>query len=193
MTFDSLRPTFSDEQTSLALSSNSTSSHNVPEETPPVPPRREYVWRTIDRGQQSLASVARRIALDLDLELSLLNRLVSTTNTSPHRCAGYVREEITLATTTFDSAVVSHDAPSPQEICSVCKEVVGFNEVFQCVCGVPGEPFGYQYVRFDSSQCHRPWSMPYSQVPCMQAMESWIVCRKMEGFYLSTLSLSSTS
>ncbi|KAJ7862697.1 hypothetical protein B0H13DRAFT_2354546 [Mycena leptocephala] len=132
VTFDSLRPTFSDEQTSLALSSNSTSSHNFPEETPPVPPRREYVWRTIDRGQQSLASVARRIALDLDLELSLLNRLVSTMNTSPHRCAGYVREEITLATTTFDSAVVSHDAPSPQEICSMCKEVVGFNEVFQC-------------------------------------------------------------
>ncbi|KAJ7119536.1 hypothetical protein C8R44DRAFT_877960 [Mycena epipterygia] len=51
-----------------------------------------------------------------------------------HRCAGYVREEITLAPTTVDSAIVLHDAPSPLEICSVCHEIVGFDEAFQCVC-----------------------------------------------------------
>lgn len=139
MTLDSLLPTFSDVRTSLASASGSTSSHNIPEETPPVPPRREYLWRTIDRGQQSLASVASRITWDLDLELSPLNRLVST-DASLHRCPGYVREEITLTTTTAGSAVVSHYAPSPWEICSVCKEVVGFG-LFNCICGDPGECF----------------------------------------------------
>ncbi|KAJ7150070.1 hypothetical protein C8R43DRAFT_1191919 [Mycena crocata] len=34
-----------------------------------VPPRREYVWRTVTYGQQPLSAVATRIALDLDLKL----------------------------------------------------------------------------------------------------------------------------
>ncbi|KAJ7227501.1 hypothetical protein GGX14DRAFT_539425 [Mycena pura] len=101
-----------------------------------VPPRREYVWRTIDRGQQSLATVARRIALEIDMKLtSSVNKLAWTDARSAHRCAGYVREEITLATTSVDSAVISHDAPSPLEICSICREVVGFHEQFRCICG----------------------------------------------------------
>ncbi|KAJ6553298.1 hypothetical protein B0H19DRAFT_1263694 [Mycena capillaripes] len=101
-----------------------------------IPPRREYVWRTLDRGQQSLATVASRISRDLDLNRSSsVNTLTLTNGQSPHRCAGYVREEITLTTTTLESAVVSHDAPSPLEICSICREVVGFAEAFRCVCG----------------------------------------------------------
>ncbi|KAJ7788996.1 hypothetical protein B0H13DRAFT_1936509, partial [Mycena leptocephala] len=51
---------------------------NIPEDAPPVPPRREYVWRTIDQGEQSLASVARRMALELDFELTPMKRRVST-------------------------------------------------------------------------------------------------------------------
>ncbi|KAJ7860594.1 hypothetical protein B0H14DRAFT_3863713 [Mycena olivaceomarginata] len=90
----------------------------------PVPPRREYVWRAMDRGQQSLSTVAHRLALDLDMNLPLL-RLTQSDRQNPHRCPGYVREEITLATTTLASAVVSHDTPSALEICSVCHEVVG--------------------------------------------------------------------
>jgi hypothetical protein len=132
-------------QNSLSLSSpaslqsfESASSENIPEE-PPVPPRREYVWRTTNLGQQSLATVAARIALDLDMKLSSINRLAWTGGRSPHRCAGYIREEVTLAPTTADSAVVSHDTPSPREICSVCHEVVGLYEVFQCICGDPSK------------------------------------------------------
>ncbi|KAJ6597682.1 SCA7, zinc-binding domain-containing protein [Mycena vulgaris] len=101
----------------------------------PVPPRREYVWRTIDCGQQSLANIASRISRDLDI--SSVSKLTWSDVRSAHRCAGYVREEITLATTMDNSAVVSHDAPSPLEVCSICHEVVGVHEVFRCICDDP--------------------------------------------------------
>ncbi|KAJ7077496.1 hypothetical protein C8R44DRAFT_755183 [Mycena epipterygia] len=54
----------------------------------PVPPRREYVWRTMNRGQQSLATVARRIALDLDMNLSTIRLLTQSDGQNPHRCPG---------------------------------------------------------------------------------------------------------
>jgi hypothetical protein len=95
----------------------------------PVEPRREYVWRTMDRGQQSLATVARRITSDLEMNLSSLQRLRVPDKDNPyaHRCTGYIREEITLATRTLDSAVVVHDTPSALEICPICLEVVALN------------------------------------------------------------------
>ncbi|KAJ6469200.1 hypothetical protein C8R47DRAFT_1078103 [Mycena vitilis] len=127
-----------------------------PENIPSVPPRREYVWRASEHGDQSLARVASSIASDLELDLSPLNRLVWTDMQSPHRCAGYVREEITLATTKADSAVVSHDAPSPLEICPICKEVVGFNEVFECICGDHGKSWGAAYHQGWRAVAQRP-------------------------------------
>ncbi|KAJ6558359.1 hypothetical protein B0H19DRAFT_134807 [Mycena capillaripes] len=120
-----------------AQSPEPLSPENDQEEVSPVVPRREYVWRTIDRAQQSLAAVARRITRDLDMKLSSVSKLAWTDGHRVHRCAGYVREEVTLATTVIDSAVVSHDAPSPLEVCSICHEVVGLNEVFRCFCGDP--------------------------------------------------------
>ncbi|KAJ7692843.1 hypothetical protein B0H17DRAFT_1179174 [Mycena rosella] len=115
-----------------ALASPWCSSRNRSESQPEplVPPRREYVWRTMDRGQQSLATVAKRMASDLNSNPSSIHKLAWTDGRTPHRCAGYVREEITLATTTVDSAVVSHDTPSPLEICSICHEVVGLDDCF---------------------------------------------------------------
>ncbi|KAJ7613963.1 hypothetical protein FB45DRAFT_1008768 [Roridomyces roridus] len=104
------------------------------DEVPSVRPRREYVWRTMD-APQSLASIATQIARDLDLRRAAINRLVRSDGRSIHRCPGYIREEVTLATRTADSAVVSHDAPTVQEVCSVCHEVVTSGEVFRCVCG----------------------------------------------------------
>lgn len=109
----------------------------MPEGTLPPQPRREYVWRTIERGEQSLATIAHRISLDLEMTLSSLNTLAWTDGQSTYRCAGYIREEITLAPTTRDSAVVSHDTPGPREVCSVCHEVVGLNEALWCICGDP--------------------------------------------------------
>ncbi|KAJ7649787.1 hypothetical protein FB45DRAFT_1017232 [Roridomyces roridus] len=64
------------------------------EEAPPILPRREYVWRTMD-VPQSLGTIAPQIA--------------------PEASIG-ARE--TLAIRTADSAVVSHDAPTIQEVCS---------------------------------------------------------------------------
>jgi hypothetical protein len=117
-----------------ALASSSLSK-NTQEDELGTPPRREYVWRKMDRGQQSLATVANRIALDLDMNLSSLRRMSWTDRRSAHRCAGYVREEITLATTTLDSAVVAHDSPGLSELCPICHEVVGLHEMFRCTCG----------------------------------------------------------
>ncbi|KAJ7100344.1 hypothetical protein C8R44DRAFT_351361 [Mycena epipterygia] len=132
-------------------------SSDAASEELPVAPRREYVWRTLERGNQSLATISRRITLDLDIKLASLHRLTWTDGRSVHRCPGYVREEITLATTTVDSAVVAHDAPSPGEICSICHEVVGLDEVFGCVCGDP--------------KC-RCWPTEYDQMSSMQILES---------------------
>ncbi|KAJ6478473.1 hypothetical protein C8R47DRAFT_632283 [Mycena vitilis] len=104
-----------------------------------IPPRREYVWRTTERGHQSLASIASRIIRDLEIKgLSSINTWKQRFHgLSAHRCAGYVREEITLAATTNDSVVVFHDTPSPLEICSVCHEVVAVKEVLRCICRDP--------------------------------------------------------
>ncbi|KAJ7889724.1 hypothetical protein B0H13DRAFT_1720100 [Mycena leptocephala] len=71
------------------------------------------------------------------MNLSLIHRLTQSDGQNPHRCPGYIREEITLATTTLDSAVVAHDTPSPLEICSICHEVVGLHEAFRCICSDP--------------------------------------------------------
>ncbi|KAF7361302.1 hypothetical protein MSAN_01162700 [Mycena sanguinolenta] len=115
-------------------SGSAPSLQNIQDEID-VPPRREYVWRTMDHGRQSLENIARRITLDLDMHCSSLSRINQTDGRTPHRCAGYVREEITLATTTLDSAVVAHDAPSALERCLICHEVVDVLEEFRCECG----------------------------------------------------------
>ncbi|KAJ7613985.1 hypothetical protein FB45DRAFT_1064847 [Roridomyces roridus] len=136
--FDSSTPFL---QSSTVPSQDRTIAHeeeqampNDLEEAPSVPPRREYVWRTM-AAPQSLATIATQIARDLDVRRASINRLVRSDARSIHRCPGYVREEVTLATRAADSAVVSHDAPTVQEVCSVCHEVVNSGEVFSCVCG----------------------------------------------------------
>ncbi|KAJ7230766.1 hypothetical protein C8J57DRAFT_1730489 [Mycena rebaudengoi] len=104
-----------------------------------VSPRREYLWLSIDREQRSLDSVANQLRMDVDTRsLSLpKSRAVDSSGGTPHRCAGYVREEIMLAPTIACSAVVCLDAPTPCEICVICGEVVSVDEVFDCICGEP--------------------------------------------------------
>ncbi|KAF7361191.1 Histone deacetylase sin3 component [Mycena sanguinolenta] len=119
------------------LSFGSASSLQNTQDGIGVPPRREYVWRRIDHGRQSLDNIAHRISLDLDMDFSPLRRINQTDGRTPHRCAGYLREEITLATTTLDSVVVAHDVPSAAERCLICHEIVGLDERFLCKCGDP--------------------------------------------------------
>ncbi|KAJ6560160.1 hypothetical protein B0H19DRAFT_109688 [Mycena capillaripes] len=143
-TLDSLRPSPVSENSAAAsrFPFGSAPLQN-PHEELSVPPRREFVWRTIDRGQQSLATITQQITVDLDMDLSALRRLSRTDGRSTHRCAGYVREEITLATTTLDSVVVAHDTPSPLEICPICHEVVSLHEAIDCICGDPAPGSGH--------------------------------------------------
>ncbi|KAJ7649843.1 hypothetical protein FB45DRAFT_1017279 [Roridomyces roridus] len=88
-----------------------------------VAPRREYIWRTMAL-QQPLATIAAHINRDLDVRRTPIRRLLWTNAQNTHRCPGYLREEITLATRTVDSAVVVHDSPDPQEVCPICHQVV---------------------------------------------------------------------
>ncbi|KAJ7649833.1 hypothetical protein FB45DRAFT_1049994 [Roridomyces roridus] len=88
-----------------------------------VAPRREYIWRTMAL-QQPLATIAAHINRDIDIRRKPIHKLVWTNAQNTHRCPGYVREEITLATTTADSAVVVHDSPDPRELCPICHQVV---------------------------------------------------------------------
>ncbi|KAJ7830922.1 hypothetical protein B0H14DRAFT_3464471 [Mycena olivaceomarginata] len=111
-----------------------SSTQNIQGDELVVPTRREYVWLAMD-GRQALAEVSEGLTVDLKFHLSRLSRSTRTDGLSAHRCPGYVREEITLATTIWESAIVAHDTPSPQEICSVCREVVDIREVFRCICG----------------------------------------------------------
>ncbi|KAJ6460684.1 hypothetical protein C8R47DRAFT_1242447 [Mycena vitilis] len=122
---------------SRSASSSDSSPQTEFEDELPLTLRREYVWRTVDRGKQSLAVVANQIALDLDLNLSPINRVNQTDGRNPHRCSGYLREEVTLATTTPDSAIVIYDTPSLLETCCICHEVVAIHETFRCRCGEP--------------------------------------------------------
>ncbi|KAF7361287.1 hypothetical protein MSAN_01161200 [Mycena sanguinolenta] len=98
-------------------------------------PRREYVWRIMDRGYQSLENIARRMTLDLDMEFRSLPRMNWTDGRASHRYAGYAREGTTLATTILNSGLVAYDAPNSLERCLICQEIVDLRETLRCRCG----------------------------------------------------------
>ncbi|KAJ7784177.1 hypothetical protein B0H16DRAFT_1783026 [Mycena metata] len=125
---------------SFSLSSYSqTEQEDAGEDVMAGDPRREYVWRAMDRGNRCLATVSDQMTLNLDIALPVgrLQRLTQTDGRRAHRCRGYIREEVTLAPTIVNSAVVAHDTPRPREICSICHEVVEHLEHFCCVCDDP--------------------------------------------------------
>ncbi|KAK7016854.1 hypothetical protein R3P38DRAFT_3275394 [Favolaschia claudopus] len=101
----------------------------------PISLRREYVWRTVSNERQSLGTVAAQIKSDLELKFRIRRRIARGDALNAHRCAGYVREEITLASNVADSAIITHNAPGPLEVCPICGQAVGFPKKFGCVCG----------------------------------------------------------
>ncbi|KAJ7054445.1 hypothetical protein C8F01DRAFT_1163398, partial [Mycena amicta] len=127
--------------TSPGNSSSSDATHGAekePRETnsSPTPPRREFVWRKLDRGNQTLTLISRRLGSTFMRLAPSLNRVQvrNDSRTSFHRCAGYLREEIVLATMSKDSAILSYDTASPLEICKVCHQIVDKKEKFHCIC-----------------------------------------------------------
>ncbi|KAJ7871803.1 hypothetical protein B0H14DRAFT_3567952 [Mycena olivaceomarginata] len=65
---------FEDDSYPLAFGSMWTPK-KIPEEELPAALRREYVWRNMDRGHESLAAIACKINQDLDMNISRLHRL----------------------------------------------------------------------------------------------------------------------
>ena len=104
------------------------------------PPRREVQWRfcmDMERNR-NLDSIARRFGDYLDCFLSSssdppLRRIKASKETysrlqTLHQCPGYLREEISLTTDVARSAIISHEFPSPSELCSVCGQIVQHQE-----------------------------------------------------------------
>ncbi|KAJ7052777.1 hypothetical protein C8F01DRAFT_1169926 [Mycena amicta] len=127
-----------------------------------ISPRREFVWRKLSRGDQTLTMVSRRLGSTFTRLATSLNRLQirSTSRKTFHRCAGYLREEITLATRSRNSAILTYDSPSPLEICKVCHQEVRL-EVFECICGNSGRRI---WIRRCGLYSHRA-------LPLMQAVD----------------------
>ena len=102
-------------------------------------PRREVQWRLgLGASNRSLDSIARRFGSYLDCFLSSssdppLRRIRAPKEAysrlwTSHWCPGYLREVITLTSDVSRSAIISHEYPSPSELCSVCGQLVDYQE-----------------------------------------------------------------
>ncbi|KAK6971725.1 hypothetical protein R3P38DRAFT_2586708, partial [Favolaschia claudopus] len=137
-TLDSLSQNLSSSCGPSLVTSNSRLDFNNTQSNEFQPPgslRREYVWRIVQYKQQSLATIAAQMKKDYEFRALTPQRLEWANASQVHRCAGYIREEVTLASSLADSAVVTHNAPSPMEICPVCNQPVSIDEKFRCSCG----------------------------------------------------------
>ena len=97
-------------------------------------PRREVWWLDLGAKNQSLESI--KDYLDRFLSSSSNSRLRHITSPKEsklrhnlHKCPGYLREEITLASDVSKSLIVSHAFPGQSEVCSVCGQLVQYNFV----------------------------------------------------------------
>jgi hypothetical protein len=123
----------------------SQSNEGVPSSEPPgnaaATPRRELIWKSLEQGNFSLASVSKQFGDFLDVvhpfsSGTLLKRHVaSNARKTVHRCPGYNREEIKLTASISGSAVISFTTPLLRELCSVCGKLVQEGESFHCICG----------------------------------------------------------
>ena len=100
-------------------------------------PRREVRWLNLGAENWSLESIKRRFEDRLDRFLSSSSNSLLRHITSPmdskrrhnlHQCPGYLREEITLASDVSKSVIVSHAFPSQSEVCSICGQLVQYNQ-----------------------------------------------------------------
>lgn len=126
-----------------------TIPHGSPVDSVPPNPRREFVWKAqeIHPTRASLETVSQCFSDFLDMQSPdgidiPLQKLIGrdTHRRTPHKCLGYIREEITLTSSITESAIFSHAYPNPREICKICGAVVSESEIFRCGCGENGEP-----------------------------------------------------
>ena len=96
-------------------------------------PRREVRWK-LDKSakNQSLESIVRCFEDYLDCvsassaDSPLRHITASPQKWVPHRCPGYLREEITLMADVSRSFVIAHQYPSQSEICTICGQLVQY-------------------------------------------------------------------
>ncbi|KAJ7279704.1 hypothetical protein C8J57DRAFT_1304014, partial [Mycena rebaudengoi] len=105
--------------------------------------RRELVWKSSDKAS-NLREVSQQVenflfGLRTAQSRRIVRRYLSKgMSTSHHRCVGYSREEIILSLQA-QSTVISHSTPSPQEICTVCGQIVEDGGSFECSCRNPDD------------------------------------------------------
>ncbi|KAF5387264.1 hypothetical protein D9757_006851 [Collybiopsis confluens] len=99
--------------------------------------RREIAWRCLS-GMNPVSSISNI----LEIYDAIIPRLLSTSPidfprrperrrlTVEHRCKGYRREEITFTADAFHNAILVFRAPSLNEICSLCGQVVSQGSCF---------------------------------------------------------------
>ncbi|KDR67643.1 hypothetical protein GALMADRAFT_1070341 [Galerina marginata CBS 339.88] len=107
--------------------------------------RQELVWKSHSTDSVALSDISHQFTDLLNshrssTEPALNRRRGRHTSITSHRCPGYNRIEITLATDITRNAIVSHSSPTPGEICLVCKEIVK-EDIFNCICGSNGDEF----------------------------------------------------
>jgi hypothetical protein len=148
--------------------------------------RRELVWKSADKGS-NLREVSQQVDNFLFcLRTAQARRLVrrylsSGMSTSHHRCPGYSREEIIWGSQAQDTVIISHSTPSPQEICTVCGQIVEDEGWFECSCGMQGQLSDQNEIvlhsRDDGQQptkyCHpcNVWHHVHCTVTCPGASE----------------------
>lgn len=132
------------------------------------------------------ATVAVRIAQNLDTNLCRLHRLTWTDGRNPHCCPRYVREEITFATTTL-AVVVAHDAPRPLEIFFVCHKEVGLHEEFRCICGDTGKHDLINSSKTVAINSCSSWVTAYYPMSGVQTVDPSRLCCGSEGVHLPAL------
>ena len=90
------------------------------------------------RDVSGTTSIARRFGDYLDCFISTssnspLRRIRASNGAysrlwTSHQCPGYLREEITLTSDVLKSAIISHEYPNQSELCSVCGQLVQYQE-----------------------------------------------------------------
>ncbi|KAJ7681649.1 hypothetical protein B0H17DRAFT_57199 [Mycena rosella] len=122
------------------------SSQELPDTSESPYLRRELIWRPPPPSTSSLTDIIHQTEF-------FLSRLSSSTappipqyqstvrSDSAHRCTGYHREDVVISSHIRNSYIVHSQAPSLQEICTICDERVEESGHFTCDCGVDDDGF----------------------------------------------------
>ncbi|KAJ7279670.1 hypothetical protein C8J57DRAFT_1570689 [Mycena rebaudengoi] len=143
--------------------------------------RRELVWKSSDKTL-SLEQVSQQLEDFLfclrtaRAKRNIERYLLHGTSTSHHRCPGYSREEIILGSQAQSTIIILHSTPSPQEICTVCGQVVEAGGWFDCSCGIEVSDDGQEPTK------HCPVCNVWRHIHCFCALKSalnMVVARKL--------------